>query len=104
MTSRLDALKARLAVVTKGPWRARYVLPSPHGGGGYWRLEMGEKGAYLGDFDEDRAEAEFIAHAREDLERLVAVVDEMERYKDLLPLDVQYALVYWLELVEEEQR
>lgn len=81
-TNPLDALQARADAATKGPWLARDCKPCTERG----RLEVNIYD-HTGNFqittwcDDDefhRPDAEFIAHAREDVPKLVAALRSIE--------------------------
>ena len=85
--SRLDEIRARCEAATKGPWRCEIETHGCH-----WLFDgLGTVLCYLK--WEDADDAEFIAHAREDLPALLAVVEaaaewlahERERRKLLNP-------------------
>lgn len=68
----LAAIKARCEAATPGPWRGDCFLYDSEGND----LLFGN-GAGIGVFCED-ADAQFAAHAREDMPRLVAEVERLQ--------------------------
>lgn len=88
--SLLDEIAARADAATEGPWRA---LGTGAAGGDHWYIcDDGEAIASISAQDginEDQREpdAEFIAHAREDVPKLVAAlraIEELLAYWDTL--------------------
>lgn len=79
--SDLDEIQARADAATEGPWRA---LTTGRTGGDHWYIcDEGEAIASVASqdgFNEDQREpdAEFIAHAREDVPKLVAALRHVE--------------------------
>lgn len=87
MSNPLDAIQARADAATEGPWKAKDVVDEDTGdleyseilhdykreSGGIWPNQI------LGTMDYDSADAEFIAHAREDVPKLVGVVRAVEK-------------------------
>jgi hypothetical protein len=76
----LEAIKARCDAATDGPWKIRrrfdWVVLDPYGDS----VISGDDGPSEA-FHLDLADAEFIAHAREDVPRLVG---EVERLRECL--------------------
>jgi len=70
----LNAIKERAEKATAGPWRIG--MQSPNG-----LNNVGTIGGLLTAQTADEADAEFIAHAREDIPRLVA---EIERLNEII--------------------
>lgn len=66
----LQAIKARAAAATPGPWSVNNTDPD---------VVLDSDGRFVGRADED-ADAEFIAHARTDVPALIA---EVERLREL---------------------
>jgi hypothetical protein len=83
--NRLDALKARVAKATLGKWWWNFRDPT-------WMSA---------DQDIRFEDSEFIAHARSDIERLVAVVEAVENPEEDLTWGqmerMRKARAYWLE-------
>jgi len=85
---RLEEIEARMQRVPKGPWVTQYVLPSRHGGGGYWTVHDAED-KFVAETDEPfgdtRRIVAFIADAPEDIAYLLSLVRtqaaEIERLK-----------------------
>ena len=77
LTSDLAAIRARCEVATPGPWRYRSWLESQWSGSTHHVVEtgVGLPGNVVNDASEQ--DAAFIAHAREDLPRLLARLEEM---------------------------
>lgn len=90
----LDAIQARADAATEGPWDAtgivddfgdweysevRHDFTSPSGK--IWPDQV------LGTIDLEEADAEFIAHAREDVPKLVKALREVETIMDQLDID-----------------
>ena len=86
----LDEIKARANAATEGPWdyyRAHYAS-------GYHTIYQKHE---MGDFDvateASKSDAEFIAHAREDIPALVAEVERLRRKVLSLESEIQYLTV-----------
>lgn len=71
--TRLDEIRARLEAATPGPWEAYHArFPNAYGEG-FWRVDGPHERGYEGGFE--RADADLIAHAPEDLRLLLAVAE-----------------------------
>lgn len=103
----LEAIKARAAAATEGPWeavtcheseqktRSEYVrgalLEPDAPASGLWMtwkpdsLTVGNLTAMTGDGPHGEADAEFIAHAREDIPALVAEIERLRAQRDTKP-------------------
>jgi hypothetical protein len=75
-TEDLAAIKARAEKATPGPWTTGGGATEVYGADDQWLVQMIADGT--------EADAEFIAHARTDIEQLVA---EVERFHELLGED-----------------
>jgi hypothetical protein len=77
----LDAIEARASSATPGPWEARQNAPTMSGA--VWNLRVaGEPGvkAMVTEYQHGSANADFIAHAREDVPALVAEVRRLRSF------------------------
>ena len=71
----LAAIRARLDAATPGPWALGH--DTDINGAWFAEILVPSHLAALGYIDSSRADAEFIAHARTDLEQLLAEVDHL---------------------------
>lgn len=85
--SALDKIQARVAAATPGPWKA---LGTGVVGGDHWYVcDDGQSLASIASNDGDnedqrRPDAEFIAHARMDVPRLVHALRQFEKWADAM--------------------
>lgn len=82
----LDAIEARAEAATAGPWHGEHDEFGCVHVGDYGWVASGPQGQSPdydgGTGDQGKADAEFIAHAREDVPALVAEVRRLRRWKD----------------------
>ena len=96
----LQEIKARAEAATEGPWLAM-TEETGDGENIYYTVEAksATPGDYLLDISDTgvhgRADAEFIAHAREDVPRLIAALESVEAlaefWQTMAPGDQHYA-------------
>ena len=69
-----DKIRARVAAATEGPWEVVDLIGSRPAAASVWTAEAGELDVCLSE-EACPADAQFIAHARQDIPALLAVAD-----------------------------